>query len=134
MKFLIFTVSFVALSAWAQQAEMDKQSADTRFAQATTKPAEPQSVTVDFAACAPESKAIDEDFGRKIYVVVGKSGRECIFRWGAAVENPKHRGDELPYICAVPQAKGKVTFVAQNKYTGIDFAAIKQYCATVQTE
>jgi hypothetical protein len=63
-------------------------------------------------------------FGAQVYVVVGKSEQECIFRWGSV--------GNLPKICAVPQAKGKITFAVGD--AAIVFSPINAYCATIKVD
>jgi hypothetical protein len=82
-------------------------------------------VEIDFEHCAPERRRIDVTYGYVTYEIVGKSGDECVMKYGKSIENPS-RDTPLNTTCAVPTRLGKQKF--RKTATGVDFSSLEPFC------
>lgn len=82
-------------------------------------------VEIDFGRCAPERRRIDVTYGSTTYEVVGRSGDDCVMKYGHENESPGGSGT-LNKTCAVPVSLGKQRFKKTD--VAVDFSPLKAYC------
>jgi hypothetical protein len=82
-------------------------------------------VEIDFGRCAPERRRIDVTYGSTTYEIVGRSGDDCVMKYGHENENPGGSG-KLNKTCAVPVSLGKQRFKKTD--VAVDFSPLEPYC------